>query len=108
MDTMEINIQKAKSALTAATRLRLQDIEGLAYVAAHTTEPLLMIECIRRIKAHLEPLIDNVITLHHEEFGSATEDQVVSSKEGVNDALHQAGFDPAIVNSLNELINQLD
>lgn len=108
METIDLAIEKAKSALSTATVLRFNDIEGLAYVAAHTTESLVKIECVRRIKAHLEPLIDNIITLYHEEFASATDNQVASSKEGVNDALYQAGFDPKIVEALRDLCTTLD
>lgn len=108
METMDLTIEKAKAALAATSKMRLMDLEGLAHVANHTTDPLLIIECIRRIKCHIEPLVDTVITLHGYAFAHAPEGSIAASKEGVDEALRNAGFDPEMHNALVDLETLLD
>jgi len=108
MDTLEYTIEKARAALSAVNKMRIQDIEGLAYVAGHTTDNLVALECIRRIKSHLDPLVENMITLYASEFSNATEDQILASIEKVEQDLRDAGFDPALEQALIDIGQTLD
>jgi len=96
-------LETAKYALTKATAARFHEMNGIVEIAIDTTDHLLMIECVRRLNAHIKAVVENTAVLYGETILEASEDLVKTYEDKLDERLNAAGYTPESIEKILQL-----